>query len=408
MSIDPIIAVRGVHFVATVLAVGPAAFMALVAEPDAGLRKHLSRLTWSALVLAVVSGAAWLALLAADLTGDKFTDAIRNGGVWTVLTETRFGIVSTLRLTLAVALALLILWPRARWLALAAAAAFIALLGWIGHAGAQAGPSGDLPLASDVVHLLTAGVWVGGLPALAMLLAQSRKPARPAFAAAAVSRFGWLGVICVATLVASGFFNAWNLLASPRDFITTDYGRLLLFKFGLVAVMLMFAAVNRFRLTPRLPAPGAQAALGRNSLVEAALGLGVLLLVGALGALPPPAHRHDASAEVPSDAAFVHIHDIGVMADVTITPGRASSATATIRVSREDGDEFAAKEVRLALDPPTGTAQPIDQPAIRQPDGSWKVPRLDIGQPGIWTVRVILMTDGGQPRVLDAPIVIER
>ncbi len=70
------------------------AFMVLVAEPDAGLRKQLSRLIWRSLVLAAVSGAAWFVLFAVDLTGDTFADAVGNGGAWTVLTETRFGIVA--------------------------------------------------------------------------------------------------------------------------------------------------------------------------------------------------------------------------------------------------------------------------------------------------------------------------
>ena len=78
-------------------------------------------------------------------------------------------------------------------------------------------------------------------------------------------------------------------------------------------------------LTPR--AADRLPALARNSLAEAALGLGVLLLVGALGTLPPAAHRHS-STEIPPDAAFTHIHDVAAMADVTIDPGRAGPARA--------------------------------------------------------------------------------
>lgn len=397
--IDPIILARGIHFAATVLAVGTVAFMVLIADLGLPLRRPLIALTWAALAFAVVSGAAWLMLLALDLTGEP-------AGAWAVLSETRFGIIAIARLALAAALAALILVPRALWLALAAGALLMALLGWVGHSGATAGFAGDLQLGSDVVHLLAAGAWLGGLPALALLLAQTHgKPA-----GAAVRRFGTLGLICVAALLASGSFNAWNLLDGPRDLITTGYGRLLLLKLALAAAIVALAAVNRFSLTARAAEPGAARLLRRNSLAETGLGLGVLLLVGALGALPPTAHRHEhiATAEIPPDAAFVHIHDVTAMADVTITPGRAGPVSASIRLSREDGGEFAAKEVRLALDPPKATVPAIDLPAVRQPDGSWIVRRLDIEQAGKWIVRVQVTPDSGPPLTLDAPVVIER
>ncbi|HEX7198028.1 MAG TPA: hypothetical protein VF213_01035, partial [Dongiaceae bacterium] len=49
------------------------------------------------------------------------------------------------------------------------AAAFIALLGWVGHAGATPGLAGGLLLASDVVHLLAAGAWLGGQRAVLLI-----------------------------------------------------------------------------------------------------------------------------------------------------------------------------------------------------------------------------------------------
>ena len=261
------------------------------------------------------------------------------------------------------------------------------------------------------MHLLAACAWLGGLPALVFLLAQAHgNPGWRAFAGAATRRFGWLGLVCVAALLASGLFTSWNLLSRPGDLLANDYGRLLSLKLGLVAAMLAIAAVNSFHLTPRLAAPGALRALQRNSLAEAGLGLGVMLLVGALGTLEPTAHRHvhPPSVEIPAAAAFVHIHAGEAMADVTLDPGRAGPVRATIRVSREDSTDFVVKEVRLALDPPRAGVTSLERAAIRRPDGTWQVDRIDIEQSGIRTVRVILVPANGQPLVLDAPIVIER
>jgi copper transport protein len=109
--------------------------------------------------------------------------------------------------------------------------------------------------------------------------------------------------------------NSWNLLGSPRDLFTTDYGRL----------MLVIAAVNKFYFAA---AAGTRPirCLQRNGLAEILLGLCVLGFVGALGTLSPTAHPHATSEDRTPDAAFVHIHAPEAMAEVTITPGRAGAS----------------------------------------------------------------------------------
>jgi putative copper resistance protein D len=89
--------------------------------------------------------------------------------------------------------------------------------------------------------------------------------------------------------------------------MATEYGRLLTLKIGLFAVMVAFAAVNRFWLTPRLlrprlltprlqsPADGparlrSLGRLTRNSRIEIVLGLMIYGIVGVLGTLHPAIH----------------------------------------------------------------------------------------------------------------------
>jgi putative copper export protein len=52
-----------------------------------------------------------------------------------------------------------------------------------------------------------------------------------------------------------------------------------------------FAAVNRLKFAPMLPDANAFRSLGRNALVEFALGLIIVAIVGALGVLPPAVHE---------------------------------------------------------------------------------------------------------------------
>ena len=120
-----------------------------------------------------------------------------------------------------------------------------------------------------------------------------------AIAAEATRRFSVLGAFCVLTLLVSGIVNTYMLAGSLPALVGTPYGRLLLIKIGLFIGMVSIAAYNRQRLTPRLAsaaagetsrAHGALAYLVRNSLTELALGLAILVVVGALGILTPGLH----------------------------------------------------------------------------------------------------------------------
>jgi putative copper resistance protein D len=221
----------------------------------------------------------------------------------TVLTQTQFGLVSEIRLGLAIVLAACLAYgrfPPADWLALAAAVGLIAAIAWTGHAGSTPGELGYLHLAADVLHLIAAASWIGGLLSLAFLLAAARREPTVGWAAVtrdAVQGFSRLGLVSVATLLATGIFNAWILVGSFHALLVTEYGRLLMLKIAVFGAMLVFAAVNRFWLTPQLACSLANATrldalrrLTRNSVVEIALGLAIFAIVGMLGTLHPAIH----------------------------------------------------------------------------------------------------------------------
>lgn len=413
---DPLIFVRGIHLAATLLAAGTLGFATLVAEPAligvdaAALRGRLKLISWLALAVAIPSGATWLVLLAAEILGESPLHACLNGGVWSVTAFTQFGEVWMARFVLACLLAIVIGFHRLRWLTLAVAIALTALIAYSGHAAGTPGAAGVVHLASDMLHLAAAGAWLGALPGLALLLvaAATGGDAWQAAAVVAVRRFSTLGIAAVATLIVTGAINSWNLLDGPRDLIATAYGNLLLAKLALFAIMLGFAAINRLRLTPRLPQHRAMTALVRNTMAEIVLGLGVLGVVAALGVTEPGAHAGHASTAIPPDAAFVHIHTSEIMAEVTINPGHPGRAKVSLRVMHEDGSEFPAKAVSLALDPPNAQAPAKARPALRQSDGTWLIGEIEFAAPGVWTARVTVDTGGKEPLVVDGPIVIER
>lgn len=307
-----LIAARAVHYAATISLAGVFAFCALVLAADAPPRlgRRLLMLAWASLLMTLASGALWLLQLAAQLGGRPWGAALAQGIVTTVLADTRFGRLWILRFFLAVALGVLLLMlarPRRgrgwRWAGLGLAAPILASLAWAGHGGASPGVAGDLHLAADILHLLAAGVWLGGLVPLALLLMEYRQIAdagAAALAHRAVSRFSLLAACSVAVLLAAGLVITWFLAGSLPALIGTHYGRLLLAKIALFFAMVFVGAINLLRLSPRLavfPAPRrlapAEAAIGhlrRNALIEAGLGLAVLSIVAILGTLPPGLH----------------------------------------------------------------------------------------------------------------------
>lgn len=404
---EPLILVRFVHFAATLVVGGTVWFTLLLPQPAAAaLERRLRRLTWAALTVAVLSGTVWLLLLAADILGTSLADAAMGGGLWPVVTDTRFGQVSALRLALALTLALLVPWRRTGPARGLLAVGLVALPALIGHAGAKPGPAGYGTVAADMIHLIAAGAWLGALPAFALLLASEAKSED---AAKLTRRYGRMALCAVAALALSGLVNGWSLLSAPRDLVDTDYGRLLSLKLALFAAMLAFAAVNRFRLTPALPNTRARRTLIRTTLSETALGLGVVFVVAILGTTPPSGHAHPADSSIPADSSFVHIHTAEAMADVTIDPGRVGRATVTIRLWHEDMTELPARSVRIAFDPPQNQARlTSEHVAVREPDGYWRVGSIDLTQDGAWTVRVIVTPREGSTIVLDAPIAIAR
>jgi putative copper resistance protein D len=318
---DLLIASRTLHFAAVISLAGVFAFECLVAGPALRrsgvaaqsalrLRRRFQWLAWASLALAIGSGAAWLVVVAAGMSGKPHGIPLYRDVVPVVLTRTRFGEDWLLRLALAglVGSCLLALhWLRRAvgaigWAALLLAALMLASLAWAGHGAATPGAPGDLHLAADSLHLLGAGLWLGTLPPLALLLAEARRTRDANWAAVArtaTRRYSVLAVASVTVLLSGGVVNTWFLAGTVPALVGTEYGRLLLAKIGLFLVMLMVAAVNLLRLTPRLAGPAdgtrnlvwrAVARLQRNARIETGLGFGVLAVVGVLGILPPGLH----------------------------------------------------------------------------------------------------------------------
>ena len=433
---DLLIYVRFVHFAATILVAGVVFSAAVVSNPAArlaGCKTHAPAdvkgwnrlLAWCALLLAAVSGAGWLFLTAAAMSGEKLVDVWPSGALWTVLTETIFGHAVVIRLGLAVTLAAIfvpLFSARSRnpvWLDITAAiiaAAFVGGVAWGGHAAGGLGAEAIVHPAADVLHLVAAAAWVGALIPLAVLLAVTGHAADELnLARAATLRFSMLGMAAVSTLLATGLINTWYLVGSTAALLGTYYGKLLLFKLALFLVMVAIAAFNWSRLTPALvqtdsitAAQAARRRLNRSAMIEVAAGAIIIAIVAVLGTKPPANHaNHSTSGPVPADATFQHIHTEEGMADVMIEPGRVGTARATIRLWNDDLETLPARSLTLTLTAPAAGSKPMTWSAVQQQDSAWIVDGIQLPEAGDWTVEVDAVLGAGKRLELDAPIVID-
>ena len=108
-----------------------------------------------------------------------------------------------------------------------------------------------------------------------------------------------MSLLVVSALAATGLTNSYFLVGSLPAFVTSEYGRLLMVKVLLFFIMIAIGACNLLRFKPQLAVVDDQNAKQRNALrklmrnviVELCLGTIIVLIVGALGATPPPRHR---------------------------------------------------------------------------------------------------------------------
>jgi copper resistance protein D len=434
---DPLFYARAVHFSATIMVAGVVFFAAFIAEPAlrkapnearlaVALRSWLGLIAWISLVLSVLSGAAWLVLTAASMSGQAVAGVFSQGVLWTTLSQTDFGNDWLARFVFACVLAgvfvPLLSAQRAKsaWLkptAVILAAAFIGSLAFAGHAIGGQGVEGIVHPAADVLHLIAAAAWVGALVPLALLLALTGEDADAlAVARVATRRFSTLGMVSVATLLFSGIVNSWYLVGSISALTESEYGQLLLIKLALFLGMVAIAAINWSQLTPKLiqnaDAAAAQQArrqLRRNAAIEASIGAVIIAIVAVLGTLPPASHanHHAIEGAVPADASFQHIHSLNGMADVMIVPGRVGTASVTIHLLDDDLETLSAREVTLTLTAPTPGSKPTTRKALQDADEEWHVDGIELSQPGNWTVTVDAVLSSNRRLELTAPIVID-
>jgi len=88
-------------------------------------------------------------------------------------------------------------------------------------------------------------------------------------------------------LIATGTVQSLVLVGEPGDLLATAFGRAVAIKAALVLVLLACGALNRFRSIPSLERGRDAVVVRRVLAVELAIGVGALVVAGALSGYAP-------------------------------------------------------------------------------------------------------------------------
>ncbi|MER6092777.1 copper resistance CopC/CopD family protein [Streptomyces bluensis] len=251
-----LVAARWAGYLSLALFVGGLGFVALLWPRGAQERRArmLLALAW---VGGLVSTVAGLGLQGAYVAFGGLRDVVRAGTYADVLI-TEPGIVLAARGLLwvlaAVVLASLLHGgarsarsPGWRVGALAVTLGLLRTTGMAGHNSEGTEPTWGA--VADLVHLLGASLWVGGLVMLVVAVLPRREPGE---LSAVVPRYSRLAAASVLAVAVAGLVLAWQVVESYDALLSTSYGHLLLLKTGVLAVVMVAAHFSRQWVRTRL------------------------------------------------------------------------------------------------------------------------------------------------------------
>jgi len=251
-----LVAARWTGYLALAVFVGGLAFVALLwpCGAEAARARALLTLAW---VCGLLSTVAAIGLQGAYVSFGGLRDALRPASYTEVLT-TEPGVALAARGLLwvlaAVALSALLQGgaatsrsPGWRVGALAVALGLLRTTGMRGHNSEGGEPTWGA--VADLVHLLGAALWIGGLVMLTVAVLPRREPVE---LAAVVPGYSRLAAFSVAAIAVAGLVLAWQVVGSYDALLHTSYGQLLLVKTAVLGGVLPAAQCSRQWVRTRL------------------------------------------------------------------------------------------------------------------------------------------------------------
>jgi len=252
-----------------------------------------------------------------------------------------------------------------------------------GHA-AEASPR-LLAEAADALHLLAAGVWIGGL---AVLVFGFLPEADQATRARVLPRWSRTAMAAVAAIVVTGAYQGWRETRSVEALTGTGYGRLLLVKLVAVALLLASAALARRSLAAAVARPGR---LRRIVELEALLGLVVLAVTSFLVATPPA--RVTFAPPFSANIQGKDAEGTQIRVALGVTPTRVGAQTVRLQASWVDGGAVPVTAATGTLTRTGDQGGAVRMTFAMTGPGQAVATGVVVPSAGEWTLTVQVLTD---------------
>ncbi len=386
---------RAVMYLAALLAAGMAFFLAFIHDRDEDRWRLVPVVRIGALV-ALVGAVGILMSQAALLTGKGAGAITQTSVLRDVLTENLGWSLAVLMIGLAAVHLSTDITNRAvsNSFALYGGLAVTASFAVWGHAR-ELTPRA-LALGADVVHVGAAALWLGGLVGLAMVLARRSADTVDA-TAGIIGRFSQMALWSVLALTVAG--AALTVIGSDADLhaiVSTTWGRLVLAKIGLAAIVIAVAAWNRRSLVPALvrgdepdTRPTRWRRLLRAVRVEVVLLVVVVCLTAILVNVPP---ARTAVADGSGRVSRTQGVDTGTVA-LTVDPAVAGTNTIEFRYTDSSGRAVdLATSATIEFSQPSAGLAPITRRVPSSGPGVFVISGNELSIPGTWTIAIAVRT----------------
>lgn len=366
------------------------------------LTRRFRRLTAVGFGISLVALVIALLVEASGLDSGGFASNVK-----TSLTSTRYGHLWLLRLGLLALLGMALMicswWRPLQQKATTALALALALLAplpysMISHASAE--PAGRATaIAADLVHLLGAAIWVGGLFYLAGALLPTLRGLTPAgrkvVLARAIPRFSAVALSAWLLMGVTGLYSAWLHAGNLTGLFHTAYGHSLDAKLILLAIVLPIAAFNLLIVERKLRRSKDDASTTKWSrrfsfavLAEVALAVAVLFTVGRLTAQSPARDE----VVLAANQVTLPLNFDGRAATLTLAPGKAGPNHYRLDVS---GAALPAKtEALIRLTASAVNAGESQITLVRSAGNVFEWHGSELSFEGQWTLNVIVRQIG--------------
>ncbi len=276
--------------------------------------------------------------------------------------------------------------------AIALGGIYLLLIALTSHNAATPSDIRWFAIATDLIHVIAATIWVGGI---AYLLTASVVAARipnahsPSVVLELASRFAPLAIFATTVLVASGIVSSLMQVTIPEA-LNTPYGRVLGIKVLLLIVLIALAIRNNRAVAKSSNADNTtNRSLRRFVGIELGVAFAVLLATAGLASLEPARQYAERQGIGVADNVSYSETVSGATINAKLDPGNTGTNTLTVDIADEDGAPFLfATDVRARIKYLDDEFGEYFTPLIERSLGHWRLDDVTIGISGAYQLDI--------------------